>query len=499
MESEQKPQPSFSFAKRWQIFLTVVIATVALLAIVGMANYLSARHFWRYQVGGATQYRLNDATRQVLNQITNRLEIIVLFNRQAPLFDLVEGLLREYSYACPYVDLKFVDYTRDPGQAEWITSKYMLPRSDTDLVIFDYKGRHRIVRSSELSDYNINEWLSGKETEIRRVSFKGELLFTSAIAGLLQAKRPIVYFLQGHGEHDPESTERTMGYSRFAKLLANKNVEVQKLTLSGGKKIPSDCSLLIIAGPKASLTEVELQHIDEYFRNGGRGLILLSFYQAGRKETGLERLLRRYHVAVGNNYVLDPPNSIRGNDLVITNFFPHPIMNPLRGRSLYMVLARSVEPIRQPRITGDEPKVQVLFASSVHGMTASRFTKEGAPVPDPAVDRHGVIPLAVAVQQGQMPGVGADHTAMRLVVVGESIFLGDETIVKLSNWEFASSAVNWLLEQPSFLATIAPKPIKEYRIDLTRGQLRKIAWILLGGIPGIILVFGVFVWWWRHE
>jgi hypothetical protein len=81
-----------------------------------------------------------------------------------------------------------------------------------------------------------------------------------------------------------------------------------------------------------------------------------------------------------------------------------------------------------------------------------------------------------------------------MVVVGESFFLGNETIVKAANWEFASLAVNWLLDRPEHLTGIAPRPIKEYEIALTRTQMRRVMWILLGLLPGAVLGLGLLVW-----
>lgn len=493
MSNEPSTVLTFSPERRLRIQWHVVGSLLALVAIVAMVNYLGARHYHRYQWAADERYALTPETRRVLEAVTNEVRVTVLFDRNHELFGPVSGLLREYAYACPALRIETLDYNRDPGQAELLAARYLLPSGSQDLIVFDAGGRIKVVPASELSDYDMAALVAG-EPEIRRLTFKGEPLFTSALAGLLQERPPVAYFLQGHGEHDPDSDEKLMGYSRFAKLLRNKNIEVQKLGLLGDLVVPEDCALLVVAGPQSRLDEFELEKVGRYLAQGGRMLALLSFYQAQRGETGMERFLLNWGVAVGNNHVYDPPNSIRGNDLICTNFTGHPIVKPLQGQSLYLLFARSILPRSLPGASGDAPRVQVLAMTGEQGFTASDLAPDRAPRPDPLRDRQGPIPLAVAVERGSIAGVMADRYSTRMVVVGESVFLGNETILKAANWEFASLAVNWLLDRPEHLAGIAPRPIREYQIELTRSQLNRVAWLLLAGMPGGVLGFGLLVW-----
>lgn len=493
MSQVPHPRPSFSPDQHFRISLSVLLSLVSLLMIVGLANYLSSRHFKRHQWSADDRYALSPETRRVLDAVTNGIRASILFSRNHELFGPVSGLLREYAHACPHLDVDHVDYNRDPGRAELLAARYLLPSETDDVVVFDAPGRVKVVRASELSDYDLAAIMAGSE-ETRRLNFKGEPLFTSAIAGLLQERPPVACFLQGHGEHDPTSEEDLGGYSRFAGMLRNKNITVRKLTLLGEAAVPEDCALLIVAGPRSRMDDAELEKIDRYLAQGGRVLALLSFYQAQRGETGMERFLLNWGVAAGADYVFDPPNSLRGNDLVCTNFSGHPIVKPLHDQSIYLVWARSITPREVPGASGDAPRVQPLAATGESGFTASALSSNNTPQPDPARDRRGPIPVAATVERGNLAGMSADRFSSRMVVVGESFFLGNETIVKAANWEFASLAVNWLLDRPEHLAGIAPRPIREYEVALTRNQLIRLAWILLGLVPGAVLGLGLLVW-----
>lgn len=486
--------------KRRKFLLAVnsIVGSGIALIVGGMICYLSCKYFKRIEIGSSAHHTLSHPTKEVLGRLTNRLEVIVLFDKTAPLFELVDGLLREYRIANPNINVVFVDYTRDPGQAAQLAVRYSLAKSDSDTVIFVYNDKHRLVRASELSEYNVAEWLAGKSAEIRRTAFRGEMLFTSAIASLLLNKQPICYFITGHGEHDPDDDSRIMGYSGFKSLLEGKGAKVLKCSLVDTKAVPADCSLLIIAGPKTAYDSAELLAINDYILRGGRLLCLLSFYQAGRREIGLEALLQRFGVAVGMNFVFDPGHTLQGTDIICTNFSTHKIMLPLRGYSLYVLFPRSISPLS---LGTDRNAIQVepLFMTSPAGFTASRFTAEGAAVPEPTVDMRGSVSLAVAAEGPADIAFGGERTNHRIVVIGDSIFCGNETIVKLGNWEFMNSVVDWLLEAPGYSMPIAPKPIREYPVHVTTAQLKICVIVLLFILPGIILLFGAGVWWWRRS
>jgi len=484
--------PSFSRARRRRVGAHLTVSLVALLAVVLMANYLASRHYWRLQWIRDARFELSGPTRRVLDTLTNELHVTLLFDREGALFPPVYGLLSEYAYACPKLKLEHVNYRKDPGRAQPLAERLQLGSGEADLVVFELGSRFKVVRASELSDYDVAGLFAG-EKEVRRTSFKGEALFTGAIASLLDSERPRAYFLRGHGEHDPGSEEKLHGYLRFAGLLQQKGIETHGLELTGTNEVPGDCRLLVIAGPRSRVDAVELEKLDRYAQQGGRVLALLSFYQAQRGRTGIEDWVEGWGCRVGDNVVFDPARTVRGNDIVVSNYAAHPVTAPLRGRSLHLLLARSVVPRAGP----GGAKAQTLFLTSVGGYTASSLV-DGVPRATPDQDVRGALPLAVAAERGGIQGLGADRAAARLVAVGESLFLGNEMIASAANLEFASLAVNWLLDRPQDLAGLAARPLREYRFMLTEGAMAQVRWLLLLVLPGAVLTVGGIVWWRRR-
>lgn len=494
-------QPSFSSARRWTIGLNVMVSVAAALALVLMVNYLAARHFTREHLNPDDQYKLSALTLQLLQSTSNQVKVVVFFDKEDSLYSSVSSLLNEYQLASPRLAVEYVDYLRNPGAAQLIKERYKLDfggdNSFRNLIIFDSGSARKIIYDKELYDLDFSDALAGKSREVRRSDFKGELVFTSAILSVTESRRPKAYFLAGHGEKNPLNDEAVAGYSQFATLLQQNNIQVETLVL-GANGVPPDCQLLIIAGPRNRYEPKELEQIDDYLDHGGRLLALLN--NIGR--SGLERVLANWGVQVDDDLVFDTQTtgksqeSIPSNvDMVVTNYPTqgHPIVRPLLQSRLHLFLARSVDSLPTAKQDADAPRVDVLAASSQSGV-AMYDIRDGTAYPNPLRDRHGEIPVIVAVEKGSVQGISPDRGSTRMVVAGDSTFLGNQLIDSLANRDFALLAVNWLLDRSRLMGGIGPRPIKEFRLVMTQTQITAVRWILLAGLPGSVLLIGVLVW-----
>jgi len=81
-----------------------------------------------------------------------------------------------------------------------------------------------------------------------------------------------------------------------------------------------------------------------------------------------------------------------------------------------------------------------------------------------------------------------------MVVVGDSLFLDNQLINNAANSDFVGYAVNWLLDRPTLLKGIGPRPVVEFRLVMTRQQQHQIRWLLLGALPSSVLMLGGLVW-----
>lgn len=479
----------------------VLIACLSVLALVIMINYLAARHYWRKDCSANQRWTLSQRTLKVLDSLPSDVKILVYYHRDDRLYEEVTDLLREYAARSPRLRLELVDPDRQPVEANLARSQYNLAAlNQRNLILFDCNGKIKTVYQQDLGDYDLEATdelsESGKTVFRRRTkNFKGEQLFTSALIHVISPRSLKAFFVQGHGEHDPTSTDEIMGYSQFAHLLRENGLEPASLSLFGTAEVPADCNLLIIAGPRTPFTREELEKIDRYLNQGGRLIVLWNYRSFGRT-LNLESLMAVWGVMVGERFALDPAQATptsQFQDLVVPITEPHAVTRPLLMGAAHLLLPRTVAAIKSSGRAAETLKVDEILHTSAEGLLV-KDVQNGRPVINPATDPRGRFPLMVAVEKGAVPGVRAERGSTRLIVAGDSMFLSNQLIESRNNRDLGSHCINWLVDQTFLLSGIEPRPLQEYRLDLTRRQLYTLNFLLLGAMPGGVLLLGALVW-----
>ena len=488
MAPDAEFKPSFSPSRKWAIGLNVGLAVIGVFAVLVMVNYLSRDYFVRAQWSTQSKAKLFPRTMKFLDTLTNSVKVTLYYDKDEPFYSTILELLNEYRMANRRISLKVVDYKRDPGAAQLLRTNYNLGSPTAkNLIIFDGgENRVKAVDGNILVQYIQKEVPNAKELEFSRkpTQFEGERAFTSTLIAVTSSKPYKAYFLQGHGEHPINSDDDQFGYLKFAALLERENyIKVESLSLlDTNHPVPVDCNLLVVAGSKTAIEAPELEMIDQYLTQGGRLLALFNVLSLSHGETGLEKILAKWGVNVSTNIVADPERHIGEQDVIVASFSKHPIVNPLLGFQLHLILPRAVGKLHSHPPTADAPNVDEIAFSG-----PKSYFVGGAKSPPRAY------PLMAAVEKS-IKGVITERGTTRIVVVGDSIFLANRQIDSAANRDFAGFAVNWLLDRPQLVEGIGPRPITEYRLVLTNSQMRSAQWVLLGGMPGAVLLLGGIVW-----
>ena len=420
-----------------------------------LVNTLALRNPTKFALTQSADHSLSPLTKKVLGSLTNDVRVVVLFDTQSDLFEPVKNLLVEYERVSPRVKLELVDLARDPARAESVQQELL----------------------SEFMD----------KREARRTHFVGEQLFTSAMVAVNEGTQTKVGFVTGHSEHKASDQGGQWGYSKFAIMLQQKGFLLQEVSLAGTNAIPADCRLLVVAGPRTPYGPNELAKLRDYLGTGGNLFALFNFYSLQRP-SGLESFLSNYDFEIGINQVSDSKNEQSGESglLLVEDLGSHPITKPILDSRLQMVLPRSVGFPEPEEENDDPPPVSVLAHSSDSGQAVVQTQGTQG-----AVEQQGKIPLMAAkvhANEGQPPS--------RMVVAGDSLFLGNSAFDAGANRDFANLAVNWLLER-NHLLEIEPRAVTEYRISLSRAEMTSITWVLLVVLPGGTLGLGLL--WWRRQ
>jgi hypothetical protein len=242
----------------------------------------------------------------------------------------------------------------------------------------------------------------------------------------------------------------------------------------------------VIDGPRAEFQDIELDKISQYLEQGGRLFALFDQLSAPHN-IGLEKVLEKWNVRVTHGAVSDPKYATdeTGLTFAVSALNVHDVTKPIIGRQLIILTPRPIAPVKTPpQSATDEPQVTELAYSSTNSVL------QGSPVTE-----RRQFPLMVAVEKSAPKGVVTNERGTtRMLITGDAYFLDNQMIGWGGNEDFADAAVNWLLERTTFLEGVGPRAVSEYQLLLNPQQTNAVKWLLLGAIPGGILLFGGLVW-----
>ncbi|MCK4423922.1 MAG: GldG family protein, partial [Candidatus Omnitrophica bacterium] len=221
-----------------------IIYVIIVLAILVFINYLSLKHYKRWDVTRNKKYSISEQTIKVIKGLNAEISLKAFYRRGDELEKRFKDLLNEYNYQAPVIKYEFIDPDRNPA----ITQNYGVTTFGTS--ILEYKQKtEKITQSTEEA-------------------------LTNALLKITSSEVKKVYFLEGHGEPDIDSDDKN-GYSIVKQGLNNQTLETDKILLMRVKEIPLDCTVMVIAGPQKELFDHEKEALSAYLKSGGSALFML--------------------------------------------------------------------------------------------------------------------------------------------------------------------------------------------------------------------------------
>ncbi len=465
--------------------VNAALAAVLAGLLVLMFNYLSSRYFARFDISSTQFFTLSEKTEALLEGLDEPIKITAFVQSGHLLYPALEQLLSVYDYASDKVSVQWIDPDRDLARAEELCALFDVKESNVVLV---HCGDHtKQVSVEKMADIDRKPITKGLRPVIK--TFSGEAVLSSAIMGLSLHEKPVVYFMDGHGEKDIDSFDPESGYSQISRMMEHDFVEIKKWKPGEESVLPKDCDLLIIAGPQAALSAPEINLLRQYLDAGGNMFILLDAWQ----ETGLAPLLLEWGVEVDRNAVVDPARTLTGRELFITAYEEHPVTAAVDPLSMILYWPCAVWPYAQSvdsKAVSDRPRVRALMSCSDKGWIELAWDREPLQF-DPGEETPGPVTLAVAVEKGVSSDLDAGVVPTRMIVIADSDFAANQHL-KGGNGAFFMSAVNWLLDRHDLLV-IPPRPVGEYELVLSRRQLNTVGLIVVLGMPAAAALAGLLM------
>ena len=451
-------------ARQTKYAVYAVTYIVIVIAAIVVANVLADRYNKTYDSTANKRYSLSEQTDKLVKGLKQNATI-TYFN-QSMHFREGKDLLDQYANLSPKLQVKYVDPDKDPELA-----------------------REAGIRNLGAAVVQVG----AKKEEAKSMTEEG---ITGALIRDLKSTTRTVCFTSGSGEHQIDDSNRE-GLSQFKDLLAKDNYETKSVDLLTKAEVPADCTTLVVAGPTKNYEQPEVDAIKKYVEGGGRAFFMLDPpLRLGHEEIAendaLTNLLQSWGVTVNKDLILDlnPLGQIAGlgpQVALVTSYASQPIVDQMRGTATGFPLARSLE-VKNT----DKTSVQKLFDSSTTSLATSNLSSPSVTVSDPK-NKKGPFTLAAAGTYN----TGKENSQGRFVVVGSSTWAANRFINFNGNDDLASNAVNWLSSDED-LISIRPKAPEDRRITMTGRQLAWVRATSQFGLPIVVLVLGVSVWWKRR-
>jgi ABC-type uncharacterized transport system involved in gliding motility auxiliary subunit len=336
------------------------------------------------------------------------------------------------------------------------------------------------------------------------VSVVDEQDLTSALVKLISNKKQTVYFIQDEGEYDPNGTTDKTSMSKVRDALEDKNYTVKTLKLVVEGMVPEDADIIIVAGPKQSLSQTSVDLLAGYLGNGGSLILLegpmIDNSGAFMADPLAEYLASTWGITLGNNVVV----TLEANQPTLMAkagaYANHVITQKMGAYTPAFPVARSVGVASVPsglsvlEIVYTTQYYQNCFpacswaTTDISGLFAWVNGTQSTP-PQLSTDMLGPIPIAVA---------GENTTSKARVVAFGSSDFASNSYKTAGNQDLLLNAVDWSVKQEQ-LINLTPKATTErtFISSVIKYSNITINLIFLGSVillPGAVIFAGVVAW-----
>jgi ABC-type uncharacterized transport system involved in gliding motility auxiliary subunit len=455
-----------------------LVSTLAVLAILGLVNFLAVRYTSRVDLTENQLFTLAPQSQQVVQALEEPARVIIFDPTQNP---QDRQLLESYRRAGSQFSFEFVNPYNNPGKAQ----EFGVTQPGT---VFLESGETR----RQLQTVSPTERLS-------------ERSLTNSLAQLSNETALAAYFTQGHQEFAIDGSET--GFLQAATALEEKGFTVQPLDLATTGQVPEEASVVIVAGPAAEFFDAEVKALTTYLDGGGSLMLLVD----PRTNPNLDSLLDSWGVTLDNRIVLDTSGAGQLVGLgpaapLVTDYGDHPITRDFGGGRSFFPLVRPINVEEVPGVT------TVPILNSNAQSRAETLSTEGELQFDENAPPSGPYTLGVALSrpvsgaEASVPDIanpevnseanpGADALPeSRLVVIGNAAFATDGLFDQQLNGDVFLNSVNWLSQQNDATLSIRPREVTNRRIVMTVQQQIGLGIFALLVLPLLGFILALLMW-----
>ncbi|MBI3357434.1 MAG: GldG family protein [Nitrospirae bacterium] len=431
-----------------------ILMVLLFSAILIIVNFLASRHSVRWDLSENQNFTLAPQTYRVLRTLPHDVKITVFTREKDAGYQAFKERLESYRQASTKLTVEFVDPEKQPK----IAQNYGIFRTDT--AIFESNG------------------------QTIRVTSPSEVELTGALLRISKDAKKRFGFVEGHSERSLEDKERN-GLSIAKEALTKLGYDVGTVSLLQESAVPSNTTVLVLAGPRRPVTKDEQDRIQAYVEQGGHLLVLVD----PDTQTGLESLLGHWGLGLGPGVLVDLRDRLAQGDLtalLVRTFTEHEITQDLTSAVLFP-LSRHITFDEQ---VGKEWEYVPLARTSANSWAETNMQGRVVSLNEKE-DVKGPLPMAASLAPKKAPEEGKPRPA--IVVIGNSTFATNAFFNFPGNSDFFLHTAGWLAEERD-LISIAPKEPALRPFTPNPTEERALLYIQVIFLPLMTFLTGMIVW-----
>lgn len=445
--------------------------TVLVLAVVIVFNLIIGQipeSFRNLDVSSTKIYDISDTTKELLDGLDKKVDMTVLAVKDDT-DERITTFLSRYASLSDEINVEWIDPVLHPSAlTDYDTTE------NTIVVSCEDTGKTTTVSFNDIlvmDQYSYYYYGATSYTE-----FDGEGQLTGAVNYVTNETDHTIYQTTGHGEATLSTT--------ITDLMEKNSYTLSEVNLLMTTSIPEDCDLLLMYAPTSDLSEDEAQMLRSYLAGGGKVMIL--FGDTGSDDLpNLAGVLSEYGIEAADGYIADPTRCYQGNYYYI---FPElTVSGDLADDiSSEMVLLANAHGMNLTDPERDTITTTAFMSSSDQAYAVTEESQE-----------QGSYTLgAVATETLESE---EEDSESRLTVISAGSLIDQsitDTFPQLENTQIFMNAVTANFEGVQNLSIEAKSLGTEYN---TMQHTGLISFLVIFGIPAVILIGGFVVWFRRRR
>ena len=469
----------------YSVGLTVIV--IAIIIVINLVAGQIPEAYRNLDVSSTKIYDISDTTTELLDSLEEDVDMTILAVKDET-DDRITTFLSKYDALSDHVSMEWVDPVLHPSAlTEYDASE------NTVVISCEATGRTTTVSFDDIlvpDMYSYYYYGSESYTE-----FDGEGQLTSAVNYVTNDVEKTIYQTTGHGEGTLSDT--------ITDLMDKNNYSLTELNLLMTTSIPEDCDLLFMYAPTTDLSEDEAEMIGSYLDQGGKVMILLGETNAAELPN-LEGILEEYGIQSADGYIADPQRCYQGNYYYI---FPELSLSGdmADGISSEMVLLINAHGLNVIDPSRDTITTTSFMSSSDQAFDVTETTQEQG-----SYSLGAVAEESVSTSDDDSSSDDADteessdeseteELMSRLTVISAGSLIDPQitdSFTQLENTTVFMNAVTANFDGVKNLSIEAKSLGTEYNTVQYTGLF---SFIVVFGIPAVILIGGFVVWFRRRK